>query len=181
MPAIYEKLEWLSREDLIKHFVSSEFNRFLDYYKNSRDLNASDNQGGKRDKRSRDHKRDGRFSRLFINVGSKNKLTAARLLGLINEGLDSGDAEIGKIEILKKFSFFEIEQAVETKLIKALKNQTFEGVPLAVEVSKEKPRGASSTKDWSGKQKGYRGNRENKRSDGKKRSGGGDRRKRKQW
>ena len=30
---IYSKLESLSREDLIKHFVSSEFNRFLDYYK----------------------------------------------------------------------------------------------------------------------------------------------------
>lgn len=180
MPVIYEKLEWLSREDLIKHFVSAEFNRFLDYYKNARDLNASDKQGGKKDKRGRDHRRDSQFSRLFINVGSKNNLNPIRLIGLINEGLDSGDVEIGRIEILKKFSFFEIENRVETKLINALKGQAFEGVPLAVEVSKEKPQGATPTKDWSGKQKGYRDNRDGKRSDRKKR-GGGDRRKRKQW
>ncbi|MFL2666309.1 MAG: ATP-dependent helicase, partial [Flavobacteriaceae bacterium] len=36
---IYDKLKSLSREDLIKHFVSAEFNRFLDYYKNSGDIN----------------------------------------------------------------------------------------------------------------------------------------------
>ena len=36
---IYKKLEWLSREDLIKHFVSAEFNRFLEYYKNSNNIN----------------------------------------------------------------------------------------------------------------------------------------------
>jgi ATP-dependent RNA helicase DeaD len=41
MPAIYEKLEWLSREELIKHFVSAEFNRFLTYYKHATDINVS--------------------------------------------------------------------------------------------------------------------------------------------
>ncbi|MCH8903366.1 MAG: DEAD/DEAH box helicase, partial [Bacteroidetes bacterium] len=39
LPTIYEKLEWLSREELIKHFVSAEFNRFLDYSTNDRDIN----------------------------------------------------------------------------------------------------------------------------------------------
>jgi len=181
MPAIYEKLEWLSREDLIKHFVSAEFNRFLDYYRNSRDLNVSDNKEGRGGKRVKDQRGNSQFSRLFINVGTKNKLNAARLIGLINESLDSGDAEIGKIEILKKFSFFEIEAPVEAKLIKALKGQTFEGIKLAVEVSKEKSKSHSSSKDWSGKQKAYRGNRDGKISDRKKRRGGGDSGKRKQW
>lgn len=35
LPGIYRKLEWLSKEDLIKRVVSMEFNRFLDYYKNA--------------------------------------------------------------------------------------------------------------------------------------------------
>ena len=35
---IYSKLESLSREDLIKHFVSAEFNKFLDYYNKSKDV-----------------------------------------------------------------------------------------------------------------------------------------------
>ena len=44
LPAIYKKLESLSREDLIKHFVSAEFNRFLDYYKDAQDLNVPVNE-----------------------------------------------------------------------------------------------------------------------------------------
>lgn len=39
LPYIYEKLDWLDREKLIKHFVSAEFNRYLSYYKNSSDIN----------------------------------------------------------------------------------------------------------------------------------------------
>ena len=39
LPYIYEKLDWLDREKLIKHFVSAEFNRYLSYYKNSTDIN----------------------------------------------------------------------------------------------------------------------------------------------
>ena len=80
---------------------------------------------------------------MYINVGKKNNLTPSRLIGLINEGLDSGNAEIGKIEILKKFSFFEIEEKTAGKLIAALKGQPFEGVDLTVELSEEKP-GSSS-------------------------------------
>ncbi|NQV37065.1 MAG: DEAD/DEAH box helicase [Candidatus Marinimicrobia bacterium] len=192
LPAIYEKLDWLSREELIKHFVSAEFNRFLDYYKNAADINVSgrqsrdsrdkrDNRGdrgrqgsrdrGARGSRSRDERRRTPFSRLYINVGDKQNLNPARLMGLINESLNSGSAEIGKIEILKKFSFFEIDEKVEATLIKALKGKDFEGVPLSVEVSSEKPAGASSSKrrDFGKKRDGFRGNRD-------KNKGGGDRR-----
>ena len=45
LPAIMHKLEWLDREELIKKFVSVEFNRFLDYYKNTPDLNVPDGTG----------------------------------------------------------------------------------------------------------------------------------------
>jgi len=41
LPVIYKKLDWLSREELIKHFVSVEFNSFLEYYKGAKDLNIS--------------------------------------------------------------------------------------------------------------------------------------------
>jgi ATP-dependent RNA helicase DeaD len=40
LPYIYDKLNWLDREQLIKHFVSAEFNRYLSYYKNSKDINV---------------------------------------------------------------------------------------------------------------------------------------------
>ena len=38
MPEIYRKLEWLSKEDLIKRMVSHEFNRFLDYYRDREEI-----------------------------------------------------------------------------------------------------------------------------------------------
>ncbi|RLD51830.1 MAG: ATP-dependent helicase, partial [Bacteroidetes bacterium] len=67
LPVIYKKLDWLSREDLIKHFVSVEFNRFLGYYKNAPDINASTSRRDDRDRKSdrgrrgdRDRDRDSR-------------------------------------------------------------------------------------------------------------------------
>ena len=182
MPAIYKKLEWLSREELIKHFVSAEFNRFLDYYKNAKDINVSDDQRGvraKREKRGReDRGREGRrnasFSRLFINVGSKNKLTPARLIGMINDALDSGNAEIGKIEVLKKFSFFEIENAVSKKLLSKLKGTDFEGITVAVEeASQEKPKYAGRTKEKYSRQSGDFRKKKGRKGERGDRSGGG--------
>ncbi|MFH2094085.1 MAG: DEAD/DEAH box helicase [Bacteroidota bacterium] len=146
MPDIYKKLEWLDREDLIKHFVSAEFNRFLSYYKNSRDINIPEPRKeewmGKKENRKREDRKNVNYSRLFINAGSKNNLNPARLIGLVNEGLDSGDAAIGKIEIMKTFSFFEIDSRKETQLLKALNGKYFEGQRLNVELSQEKPSGA---------------------------------------
>ena len=66
LPVIFNKLSWLDREELIKRFMSIEFNRFLSYYKDSRDINvetrSSDNRGG-RDDRSRRNEKSGRDER----------------------------------------------------------------------------------------------------------------------
>jgi len=168
LPAIYEKLEDLDREELIKHFVSIEFNRFLNYYKNARDINVPD-RGRRNERRSRDDRRRTPYTRLFINVGASNRLDPGRLIGLINQGLDSGNAGIGKIEILRNFSFFEIEQGIENDLIDALKGKNFEGVPLSVEVSQEKRS--------SGGGRGYGGGGGHRKGGGdRRRGGGGDRR-----
>ena len=55
LPYIYDKLNWLDREKLIKHFVSAEFNRYLSYYKHSRDINvvSFEKDNKKRPKRKR--------------------------------------------------------------------------------------------------------------------------------
>lgn len=44
LPTIYRKLEWLDKEEIIKRFVALEFNRFLEYYKNAKDINVSDDK-----------------------------------------------------------------------------------------------------------------------------------------
>ncbi len=131
LPIIYKKLDWLSREDLIKHFVSVEFNRFLAYYKGARDLNVV----GKPKAEIRKGKAKG-FSRFFISVGSKSNLTVPRLIGLINDTTQKRNIEIGKIEIMKKFSFFEIDQSFEKEILRAFKNVRYEGGSVSVELSK---------------------------------------------
>ncbi|MFL2982896.1 MAG: DEAD/DEAH box helicase [Candidatus Neomarinimicrobiota bacterium] len=66
LPYIYDKLEWLDREKLIKHFVSAEFNRYLSYYKNSKDINVEISE-------TRNHKRKKRNRRKFYNSKNKNR------------------------------------------------------------------------------------------------------------
>ena len=134
LDAIYKKFENLDREELIKRFVSTEFNRFLNYYKNARDINIVDDHKD----RGRNRKGKSKLTRMFLNVGKKENLTPLRLIGIINNALDNGNAEIGKIEVLKNFSFFEIEPQAAQQLLTKIKSQTFEGRNLSVEIANPK-------------------------------------------
>lgn len=178
MPDIYKKLEWLEREELVKHFVSTEFNRYLSYYKNARDINISgDSMGGersKREKQSRGDRRNTSFAGFYVNVGFQHKLNPGRLIGLINKCLRSSDAVIGKIEVMKTFSFFEIDNKWESKLFVGFKGKKFEGIPLLVEGDKGSPRGERGSK---GKSK-YRDNKVGRSKARKNRNKGGGRRRR---
>ena len=181
MPDIYKKLEWLEREELIKHFVSTEFNRYLSYYKNARDINISrDGRGekrskrGKRGKRSREDRRNTSFACFYINVGFQHKLNPGRLIGLINECLRSNDAVIGNIEVMKTFSFFEIDNKWKSKLFVGFKGKIFEGIPLLIEGNKGSPRGERGLK---GKSK-YRDNKVGRSKARKNRNKGGGQRRR---
>ena len=188
LPGIYKKLEWLSREELIKHFVSLEFNRFLAYYKNAPDLNvdlsksrregsdkgsewgrrdswdkgnrsSSRNRGGERNSNSdrggeRNSGRDrggekargnrrssGNFSRFYINMGSKHDLNPTKLIGLLNDNLKDRDVSVGKIDIMRNFSFFEVDSSYEKKVINSLKDSKYNNEKLIVDLSQpEKPK-----------------------------------------
>ena len=181
LPTIYEKLESLDREELIKHFVSAEFNRFLDYYKNSRDINVSESPSRKnskppRERVSQKERRKSSFSSLFINVGKNNNVSPSRLIGIINEGLNSSDAVIGKIEVMKNSSFFEIEESKKSQLLKALNGTVVGGMKLSVEIAKEKQgRDKAIEKSGNSRQKsrgGRGGNRDGGRRGGNNNNSG---------
>ncbi|MDX9883736.1 MAG: DEAD/DEAH box helicase [Prolixibacteraceae bacterium] len=106
LPQIYEKLGHLDREELMKKFVSIEFNRFLAYYKNASDLNVHFEEKRKKEKEGR---RSTRMVNMFINAGKKHYLSVTGLIGMINDYTKRKNIEIGKIDIQRKFSFFEIE------------------------------------------------------------------------
>ncbi len=120
LPSIYEKLESLNREELIQKFVSLEFNNFLSYYKNAQDLNdLSSSRGGDSPSGSRGRARDENMTRFFINIGRKDNINPARLIGLINDQRITDNIDIGAIDILDTFSFFEIDKNFEAGALEA--------------------------------------------------------------
>ena len=164
LPVIYKKLEWLDRENLIKHFVSIEFNRFLEYYKNAPDLNVNSNErdSGRFETRERrsgkrgeirvprnitdqSGNRDTNFSRFFINMGTKDSLNPGKMIAMINEHTRQRNIEIGKIDILRNFSFFEVDSSYEKDIRNAFKNVEYNNVPVIVELSKPD---IKTKKDW---------------------------------
>jgi len=86
MPQIMKQLEYLSKEELLKRFVSLEFNRFLSYYKNAEDLNLPErSERGERGERSERSNKPGGRVRLKMNVGSAQGIDPKRLLGIVND------------------------------------------------------------------------------------------------
>jgi ATP-dependent RNA helicase DeaD len=159
LPDVLKKLAWLDRDELIKRFVSVEFNHFLEYYRNATDLNVSKDSLSSRDNsssrdgsstRERSKKRTGNngFTRFHINIGTKQNLSAASLMGIINDATHTRDIEIGKIDILRKFSFFEVDNRFEKTIIDAFKNVNHEDTKLEVQVSKPEP-SAAGARDFS--------------------------------
>ena len=141
LSSIHKKLDGLDRDQLIKHFVYAEFSRFISYYKNARDVNVfsakkSSRSRTDRKSRGRDNSSKNNFTRFHINIGTKHRLNPLKLISLINESLNSDIHEIGKIEILKTFSFFEIDSVVAQELLESLNETKFNNVKVMVDISK---------------------------------------------
>lgn len=152
MPSIYEKFEDFSKEEVIQKFVSAEFNRFLEFYQNAKDLNYSGNGQESSSSSFSDRGRGGRDrgdsnnQRYFVNLGKHDGLNPGGLLRVIcdNTGLESRD--IGKIDILKAFSFFETKPELSDKLMNNIGGAEFEGKSLVVELTKKEGRSQGSSK-----------------------------------
>jgi ATP-dependent RNA helicase DeaD len=147
LPKIYEKLEWMDRNDLIQRFVSIEFNRFLEYYKNLQDLSSPsdskykerpDNSGGRSSRGGRSG--NSNYTRYFLNLGVTDGLKPAQLIGMINDFTGMRDIEIGQIEILKNFSFFEADSNFQDKIMTGFKGQKLKKRDINIEIA-EKRRG----------------------------------------
>ena len=162
LPSIYEKLEGLDREQLIQKFVSLEFNTMLAYYENAKDLN---------DLSSRDNSiartENENMTRFFINIGRKDNLNPGKLIGLINEQNIGDKVEIGSIDILDTFSFFEIDKNFEDKTLEAFSSNQpdFDGRSVNIEITKKERssgggrRGGGGRKPFGGKKEGGFGRR----------------------
>jgi len=199
LPSIEEKLAHLDKEGIIKHFVSTEFNRFLAFYKNAQDLNVTGSKGNDRNDRNDrgDSRRGDRkerrgdnsgghaeagHTRFFINLGQEKDMQAHNLIGLINECTRNRNIPVGKIDIMRKFSFFEIPADFETDILSGMVDANWNGNRVNVEVSQapgtKSPRGGGSRDGGGGRSYGG-GDRKRSNSDGggrdRSNSGGGGR------
>jgi ATP-dependent RNA helicase DeaD len=148
LPQIYNKLEWMDRNELIQRFVSVEFNRFLDYYRNLPDI-SSPTEGKSREKVKSGKRAN--YTRFFINLGTTDGLKPAQLIGLINDYTGIRNIDIGEIDIMKNFSFFEADSNYQAEVIEGFKGQRLKKREISVEVA-EKRRG-SERKNKSGERK----------------------------
>ncbi len=120
---VYKKLSWLSREELIKRFVSVEFNRFLNYYKDTADLDlVPESAFGK----ARE-KRDIVFSKYHLNIGYEDSLTKREVMKLINKLNVARGIEIGHIDITDRDTYVELDSYYDTQMLKALNRTKFAG------------------------------------------------------
>ena len=175
MPEIYRKLEWLSKEDLIKRMVSHEFNRFLDYYRDRQEIESPTDSRGERGERGlRDSRERGSrkaapgFTRLFINLGKMDSFFPSELISLLNSNT-RGRIELGRIDLMKNFSFFEVEEKEAQNVVKALNRANWNGRKVSVEVAGEESgegrRSGGSTERRGNGKRPY-GNSSERRGDG---------------
>lgn len=165
LPHIYNKLEWMDRNELIQRFVSVEFNRFLDYYKNIPDLNSPSD--GKSFERSR-NSRNSNYTRYFINIGKTDNLTPTQLIGMINDFTGIRNIEIGEIDIMKNFSFFEADNEFQSEILQGFTGQKLKKRPINIEIAEKKKQQNKS--DRGSERKSYREFRKEGRSPRKKES-----------
>ena len=138
MPDLQKKFENISKEEVLKRVAALEFNHFLKYYENADDLNVRTDsrekrfeQNDKREfgiKRERpNYSRDNGFTRLFINLGTKDGFYKASFLQFILDESNLNKEVLGKIDMRDMNSWVEIDKSVAGKMIKSIDGKTYNG------------------------------------------------------
>src|SRR5690554_7544815 len=129
LPTIMEVLEDFTKEEIIKKVFSVEFTRFFNYYKNSKDLNASAEGGVS-------HSDEG-STRYFVNIGTKDDFDWMSLKDFLRDLLQLGRDDVYKVDVKDSFSFFNTDEKHQELVMGIFKDFTLEGRPINIEISKD--------------------------------------------
>lgn len=139
LPDLQEKFEAVSKEEVLKRVAALEFNHFLKYYQNAEDLNAKadsrerrdfgsrDSQPGERRERGSYNRSDNGYSRLFINLGTKDGFYKASFLQFILDESNLNKEVLGKIDIREMNAWVEIDKAAAPKMIRSMDGKRYNG------------------------------------------------------
>jgi ATP-dependent RNA helicase DeaD len=136
LPAINNVLEDLSKEELIKKMVSVEFNRFITYYKKTRDLSSQSSGSERREDRGDRPVSNSDAVRYFVNIGSRDNFDWMQLKDFLKETLALGRDDVYKVDVKEGFSFFNTDSEHSDKVMEILNNTQIEGRKINVEISK---------------------------------------------
>ena len=165
LPNISRKLGWLTEQDLIKRIVSLEFNRLIDYYRDTPDLDIPDENTRKpkegnfakegRNGRKKDIRTaEAGFERIYINLGKAHGFFPPNLIEMVNS-LVPGRVNIGRIDLLSSYSLFDVEKSSAQKVVGALKGNEFYGHRIYAELATDKdysaPKGKRKGKEEGGR------------------------------
>jgi len=188
MPTIMAEFENMSKEEAIKHFVSTEFNRFIEYYERAGDLNASAGKGDDRGMEDRSRRRDRKGdetesgkTRFFVSIGRRDGLNPGGLLRLVCDATGLKSANVGRIDIMTSYSFFEADNDFADNILSKVNGADYEGHSVSIEVTKSKSGGGGNRGGGGGRRDGgsfggkFQGNRDRapRSSDGGNRRDGG--------
>ncbi len=151
---VLKKLGWLSAEDLVKRIVSLEFNRMLEFYKGSENLDIPEEKP-KRERKAASHTGEGArnasfarvyngsntqaepgYARLFINLGKRDGIFPKQLIGLMNANVHHR-IEMGRIDLLTNFSYFEVPEQDARFVIKDMNGADWHGRKVVVSPANE--------------------------------------------
>jgi ATP-dependent RNA helicase DeaD len=144
-----------TKEQLVHQLLQFQLKEMATYYqtrndiaeqKFSRDEKPSRRERGRERERSGEkrERREGKprrrnedMVRFFFNLGKRDQLKKMDMLEIINKATSKSKkrADIGDIEILDKFSFFEIEKSFKNEVLDGLSSMKFRGKEMRAEVA----------------------------------------------
>ena len=155
LPAIYRKLDWLDKEDIIRRVVTREFGRFVEYYSNALEPEAvversakGERGNGKGEKPSRQRREQGDgprkpeqgYARFFVNRGKRDGFYAAQVIDMVNRHVRHERIDMGRIDLMQNFSFFEVPEQQVDVVMRALKHAHVNGQHVVVELAGDEAR-----------------------------------------
>jgi ATP-dependent RNA helicase DeaD len=145
LPMLQEKFQDISKEEVLKRVAAMEFDRFLKYYENAEDLNARERRDerrgsfdgrGDRPDRSGDRRRDtrgrefgggGNYTRLFVNLGSKDGFYKASFLQFILDMSDLNKEVLGRIDMKEMNSWIEVDKQAANQMVRSIDGKKYKG------------------------------------------------------
>ncbi len=155
-------LSSFTKEELVHQLLQFQLKDLATYYKDRNDIqqqefNTRGDDRGSRRERGRERERNGEkrerrdrndrggkprrknedMVRFFFNLGKRDQLKKMDMLEIINKATSKSKkrADIGDIEILDKFSFFEIEKSFKNEVLDGLTSMKFRGKEMRAEVA----------------------------------------------